>query len=44
MANTLFTNVQIYDGTSETSYPGEVQVQGNRIHAVEKTPTWLNGE
>lgn len=36
MANTLFTNVRIFDGTSAKLHPGEVLVQGNRIHAVEK--------
>ncbi|HEY5208984.1 MAG TPA: amidohydrolase family protein [Pseudolabrys sp.] len=36
MANTLFTNVQVFDGTSPKVQPGEVLVQGNRIHAVEK--------
>ena len=36
MANTLFTNVRIFDGTSKTLYPGEVLVQGNRVLGVEK--------
>lgn len=35
MANTLFTNVQIFDGTSSKLQRGEALVQGNRIHAVE---------
>lgn len=34
MANTLFTNVQIFDGTSRYLTPGEVLVQGNRVKAV----------
>ncbi|HZB93652.1 MAG TPA: amidohydrolase family protein [Stellaceae bacterium] len=35
MTNTLFSNVQIFDGTSATLQLGEVLVQGNRIQAVE---------
>jgi len=34
MSNTLFTNVNIFDGASEQLVPGEVLVQGNRIKAV----------
>ncbi|MCB1714163.1 MAG: amidohydrolase family protein [Candidatus Competibacteraceae bacterium] len=29
--NTVITNVQIFDGTSSSLYPGEVELQGNRI-------------
>ena len=36
MANTLFTNVRILDGTGAAPYPGEVLVQGNRILRVAK--------
>lgn len=41
MANTLFTNVQIFDGKSSQAFPGEVLVQGNRIKQVAKTPDRL---
>ena len=34
MANVLFTNVRILDGTGAAPYPGEVLVQGNRISRV----------
>ncbi|MGH7074004.1 MAG: amidohydrolase family protein, partial [Stellaceae bacterium] len=34
MPNTLFTNVQIFDGTSPKLHPGEALIQGNRIEAV----------
>jgi imidazolonepropionase-like amidohydrolase len=34
MANVLFTNVRVLDGTGERPYPGEVLVQGNRIRRV----------
>ena len=34
MANTLFTNVNVFDGTSPVLYPAEVLVQGNRIKEV----------
>ncbi len=34
MANTLFTNVRIIDGTGEAPFAGEVLVQGNRIKSV----------
>ncbi|MBM3517231.1 MAG: amidohydrolase family protein [Alphaproteobacteria bacterium] len=36
MAQTLFTNVEIFDGTGKKPYPGEVLVQGNRIKRVAK--------
>ena len=34
MANLLFTNVRILDGSGAQPYPGEVLVQGNRISRV----------
>jgi imidazolonepropionase-like amidohydrolase len=34
MAKTLFKNVMIFEGTGKALVPGEVLVQGNRIHAV----------
>jgi imidazolonepropionase-like amidohydrolase len=34
MADIVFTNVRIFDGTGELPYQGEVQVQGNRIQRV----------
>ena len=34
MADTLFTNVRILDGTGAEPYSGSVMVQGNRIHRV----------
>ncbi|HYM33606.1 MAG TPA: amidohydrolase family protein [Candidatus Cybelea sp.] len=34
MANVLFTNVRILDGSGAQPYPGEVLVQGNRIAKV----------
>ena len=34
MANVLFTNVRIIDGTGAQAYAGEVLVQGNRILRV----------
>jgi len=34
MANTLFTNVRIIDGSGAAPYAGEVLVQGNRISRV----------
>ncbi len=34
MANVLFTNVRIFDGTGALPYAGEVLVQGNRIARV----------
>src|SRR5687767_8994455 len=34
MANVLFTNVRIFDGTGSQPYTGEVLVQGNRIRRV----------
>ncbi len=34
MSRTLFTNVMVFEGTGKDVTPGEVLVQGNRIHAV----------
>ena len=34
MANVLFTNLRIFDGSGENSFAGEVLVQGNRIRRV----------
>jgi imidazolonepropionase-like amidohydrolase len=34
MANILYTNVRILDGSGDNSYAGEVLVQGNRIRRV----------
>ena len=34
MANVLFTNVRIIDGSGAPPYSGEVLVQGNRIARV----------
>ena len=36
MANQLFTNVKIFDGSGKAPFPGEVLVQGNRIKTVAK--------
>lgn len=36
MANVLFSNVRIFDGTGAPTYAGEVLIQGNRIHRVAK--------
>ncbi|MBP5858348.1 amidohydrolase family protein [Marivibrio halodurans] len=36
MADTLFTNVRILDGTGDQPYPGEVLVQGARIKQVSR--------
>jgi imidazolonepropionase-like amidohydrolase len=37
MADVLFTNVRIFDGSGEQPYTGEVLVQGRRIARVQKT-------
>ena len=34
MANVLFTNVRIFDGSGAQPYAGDVLVQGNRISRV----------
>jgi imidazolonepropionase-like amidohydrolase len=36
MANVLFTNVRIIDGSGTPPYPGEVLVQGNRITRISR--------
>ncbi|MGV3568987.1 MAG: amidohydrolase family protein [Ramlibacter sp.] len=36
MADVLFTNVRIFDGSGDQPYPGEVLVQGNRIARVQR--------
>ncbi|MCZ8108227.1 MAG: amidohydrolase family protein, partial [Burkholderiales bacterium] len=36
MANVLFTNVRILDGTGVAAYPGDVLVQGNRIARISR--------
>ena len=38
MANMLFTNVRIIDGSGDAPFAGEVLVQGNRILRVGRTP------
>jgi imidazolonepropionase-like amidohydrolase len=37
MADVLFTNVRIFDGSGDMPYTGEVLVQGNRIARVSRT-------
>ena len=37
MANTLFTNVRVFDGSGDQPFAGEVLVQGNRIARVTRT-------
>jgi len=34
MANVLFTNVRVFDGTGEYPFTGEVLIQGNRVRRV----------
>ena len=34
MTGTLFTNVEIFDGSGAARFPGEVLVRGDRIEAV----------
>lgn len=41
MTATLFTNVQIIDGTSPDAYRGEVLVEGERIAGVARAPASL---
>ena len=43
MANVLFTNARVLDGTGEKSFPGEVLVQGNRISRVVNTQKGMRG-
>ncbi len=44
MPNTIFANVQLFDGTSKDLYPGEVEIQGNRIAKVAKGAERLERE
>lgn len=44
MPNTIFTNVQIFDGSGDALFPGEVEVQGNRIVAVARGAERLERE
>ena len=37
MANVLFTNVRVFDGSGSQPFNGEVLVQGNRIHRVSQS-------
>ena len=37
MADTLFTNVRVFDGGGDAPFTGDVLVQGNRISRVVKT-------
>jgi imidazolonepropionase-like amidohydrolase len=39
MANVLFSNVRIFDGSGELPYSGEVLVQGNRVARVTRQST-----
>jgi len=43
MANVLFTNVRVLDGTGEQPFLGEVQVQGNRIARVARGSRAMHG-
>jgi imidazolonepropionase-like amidohydrolase len=43
MADTLFTNVRILDGTGAAPYSGSVLVQGNRISQVSRSAGALSG-
>ncbi|HUJ98275.1 MAG TPA: amidohydrolase family protein, partial [Stellaceae bacterium] len=36
MPRILFTNVSVFDGSGQASFPGEILIQGNRIKAVAK--------
>ena len=44
MGRTLFTNVNVFDGTSSVLYPADVLVEGNRIKAVTKTQNQIPAE
>lgn len=44
MVNKIFTNVQIFDGHGPDLYPGEVEVEGNRIVRIAKGAERLNRE
>src|SRR5689334_17389338 len=41
MADVLFTNARIFDGTGDPPYKGEVLVQGNRIARVTRNATGM---
>jgi len=43
MANVLFTNVRVLDGTGAQPYTGDVQVQGNRILRVSRSSSSATG-
>jgi imidazolonepropionase-like amidohydrolase len=43
MADTLFTNVMIFDGSGDPLFPGEVLVRGNLIAAVARGDERLDG-
>ncbi len=43
MSDVLFTNVRIFDGTGAPSFRGEVLVRDNRIAAVAKGRSWVEG-
>lgn len=40
----LLRNVEIWDGETDTAYPGEVLVEGNRIRQVAKGKAQMSGE
>jgi imidazolonepropionase-like amidohydrolase len=44
MTSIVFTNVMVFDGVSHKLYPSEVEVQGNRIHAIAKGTERLSHE
>lgn len=44
MSRTLFTNVQIFDGSGSARFPGEVLVESNRIAKVARAPNSLPRE
>ncbi len=37
MADVLFTNARVFDGSGDLPYPGDVLVQGNRIARVQRS-------
>src|ERR1700735_5008560 len=41
MAQTLFTNIRIFDGTGAAPFPGEVLVEDNRVRAVARAEAKL---
>lgn len=44
MSAILITNIRIWDGIENDAYPGEVLVQGSRIHTVARAPEFINRE